>query len=65
MTILERMEQLGMKQVDMILELRKRGVTVQPPEMSSILRGICTYPKAKRVLNICELILNEHEHLTE
>lgn len=65
MTILERMEQLGMKQVDMILELRKRGVTVQPPEMSSILRGVYTYPKAKRVLDECELILNEHEQLAE
>ena len=34
--IQKRMEALGVKQVDMILELRKRGITVQPPEMSSI-----------------------------
>ena len=34
--IQERMESLGVKQVDLILELRKRGITVQPPEMSSI-----------------------------
>lgn len=65
MSILERMEQIGMKQVDMILELRERGITVQPPEMSSILRGVYTYPKAKRVLEECELILNEREHDSE
>ena len=44
--IQKRMEALGVKQVDMILELRKRGITVQPPEMSSIIRGVYTYPKA-------------------
>ena len=65
MNILERMERIGMKQVDMILELRERGITVQPPEMSSILRGVYTYPKAKRVLKECELILNEREHDSE
>lgn len=65
MNILERMEQIGMKQVEMIMELRERGITVQPPEMSSILRGVYTYPKAKRVLEECELILNEREHKSE
>lgn len=40
--IQERMKKLGVKQVDMILELRKRGIVVQPPEMSSILRGVYT-----------------------
>lgn len=59
--IQERMESLGIKQVDMILELRKRGVVVQPPEMSSIVRGICTYPKAKRVLDECDRILTDLE----
>lgn len=57
----ERMKKLGIKQVDMILELRKRGITVQPPEMSSIIRGVYTYPKAKIVLNECDKILNERE----
>lgn len=60
--ILGRMEKLGMKQVDMILELRERGITVQPPEMSAILRGINTYPKAKNVLKECEKIVSEREH---
>lgn len=56
--IQKRMEALGVKQVDMILELRKRGITVQPPEMSSIIRGFYTYPKAKRVLDECDRILD-------
>lgn len=61
MSVLERMKTLGMSQVDMILELRERGIVVQPPEMSAILRGINTYPKAKRVLDMCEEIVNERE----
>ena len=61
MNVLERMERLGLKQVDMILELQVRGIVVQPPEMSSILRGINTYPKAKKVLEECEKIVAEHE----
>ena len=54
--IQKRMEALGI-----ILELRKRGITVQPPEMSSIIRGVYTYPKAKRVLDECDRILTELE----
>ena len=59
--IQERMKKLGIKQVDMILELRERGITVQPPEMSSIIRGVYTYPKAKVVLDECDKILTERE----
>lgn len=54
-----RMDSLGITQVDMILELQKRGMTVQPPMLSSILRGVYTYPKAKRILAECEKILDE------
>lgn len=59
--IQERMKKLDIKQVDLILELRERGISVQPPEMSSILRGVYTYPKSKVVLDECEKILAEHE----
>ena len=59
--IQERMKKLGVKQVDMILELKERGITVQPPEMSSIIHGVYTYPKAKRVLDECDKILTERE----
>lgn len=62
MNILERMKKIGLKQVDMIVELRKRGIAIQPPELSSTLRGIYTYPKSERVLEECEAILNELEH---
>lgn len=57
-----RMEKLGITQVDMILELQKRGIVVQPPEMSQILRGVNTYPKSKRVLDECGAILTEKEN---
>lgn len=59
--IKERMANLGISQVDMILELHKRGLEVQPPMMSSILRGTYTYPKAKHILAVCEEILEERE----
>ena len=42
--IKERMANVGMTQVDMILELQKRGYAVQPPMMSSILRGVYGRP---------------------
>lgn len=61
MTVKQRMERLGISQVDMIFELRKRGADIQPPQMSSILSGLYTYPKAKRILALCEEILEEHE----
>ena len=44
--IQKRMKKLGIKQVDMIFELKKRGITVQPPEMSSIIRGVYTYDRS-------------------
>ena len=48
--IRERMKALGMTQVRLIFELRERGIVVQPPEMSQILSGVNTSPKATRVL---------------
>ena len=60
--IKSRMENIGMTQVDLIFELQKRGYTVQPPMMSSILRGVYTYPKAKKILEECNNILKEKEH---
>ncbi|MDL2301824.1 hypothetical protein LJC58_05655 [Lachnospiraceae bacterium OttesenSCG-928-D06] len=63
--IKSRMSALGVTQVEMILELQKRGYTVQPPMMSSILRGVYTYPKAKKILEECDNILNEKEHKSD
>lgn len=62
MEIKDRMKALDITQVEMILELQKRGVVVQPPMMSSILRGVYTYPKAKQILDECDKILVEREH---
>lgn len=60
--IKSRMADMGLTQVDMILELQKRGYVVQPPMMSSILRGVYTYPKAKQILAECEKILEGKEN---
>ena len=62
MNVKSRMAELGITQVDMILELQKRGVAVQPPMLSSILRGVYTYPKAKLILAECEKVLAEKAH---
>lgn len=59
--IKSRMSALGITQVELILELQKRGYEVQPPMMSSILRGVYTYPKAKKILEECDTILKEKE----
>lgn len=59
--IKERMKNLGVTQVELIHELHKRGVVVQVPEMSQIISGVNTYPKAKRVLELCEEILREKD----
>ena len=59
--IKSRMVEQGVTQVGMIFELKKRGMVVQPPELSQILSGVYTCPKAKRVLDECDRILKEHE----
>lgn len=59
--IRERMQRLGKTQVWLILELHQRGIVVQPPEMSSILRGVNTSPKAAKVLKACDDILSDIE----
>lgn len=59
--IQERMKKLGIKQVDLIFELRKRGIAVQPSEISLYIREVSTHPKAKKVLDECDKILAERE----
>ena len=56
---LDRMKKLGLKQVDLIKMLRERGVAIQAPELSSMLNGINTYPKAQRVLDEVDKIIAE------
>lgn len=64
-TVLERMKQNGMSQVDMMQALRQRKcIIVQPPEMSNILNGVLTTPKAEKVLKECEEILDDAEEIS-
>lgn len=59
--IKDRIRRLGMTQVELIRELQKRSIVVQPPEMSHILNGTLTTPKARHVLEACNEILREEE----
>ena len=52
----------GYSQVDAILELQKRGISVSANLMSSILRGTYTYEKANVVLGELDKILTEREN---
>lgn len=63
--IKDRLKALGKTQVWLILELRKRGVEVQPPLMSSIINGVYTYPQAQRVLKVCDEVIKEKENGTD
>lgn len=62
MNIRDRLRALRKSQVWLIKELRKRGIIVQPPELSNILSGLYTFPKARMVLDISEEILTEAEN---
>ena len=56
-----RLEALGKTQVWLLIELRKRGMVTQPPQLSNIINGLYTYPKAKAVMEMCNLIIKEAE----
>ena len=63
--IKDRLKRLKQTQVWLIFELRKRGIEVQPPLLSSIINGVYTYPQAQRVLKVCDEILTEVENATD
>ena len=56
-----RLEALGKTQVWLLIELRKKGVVTQPPQLCNILNGLYTYPKAKSVMEMCNTIIKEAE----
>lgn len=63
MDILARMEKDGISQVEMIKTLKQRNkIIVQPAEMSQILNGILTTPKATRVVRAVMEVLDEVEN---
>lgn len=59
--IKERLANLGKSQVWLLKELRKQGVVTQPPQLSNIINGIYTYPRAKLVGEMCDKIIREEE----
>ena len=59
--IKERLANLGKSQVWLLKELRKQGVVIQPPQLSNIINGIYTYPKAKHIGDMCDKIIKEVE----
>jgi hypothetical protein len=59
--IKDRLALLGKSQVWLLLELRKRGINTNPPQLSNIIHGLYTYPKATAVLNECLVIIEEAE----
>ena len=60
--IKQKMKRLGVTQVELIKKLQEQGIVVQPPEMSQIISGVNTYPKAQRVLDAVETILAEMDN---
>lgn len=59
--IKERLANLGKSQVWLLRKLREKGVITQPPQLSNIINGIYTYPKAKLVGEMCDEIIKEAE----
>lgn len=59
--IKERLANIGESQVWLLRKLRERGIEVQPPQLSNIINGNYTYPKAQRVLALCNDVLTEVE----
>lgn len=61
LNIKERLAKLGKSQVWLLRLLRDKGFEVQPPQLSNIINGNYTYPKATKVLAMCDNILAEVE----
>lgn len=56
-----RLVKLGKKQVDLIPELAKRGIKVDPTELSYAIRGITQTPKSAKILSAANEIVSEWE----
>lgn len=61
MGVRERLKALGKTQNWLILEMKKRNISVLTSEFSNILNGVLTTPKAQKVLLLCDEILTEYE----
>lgn len=56
-----RLVELGKKQVDLIPELAKRGMKVNPTELSLAILGKSQQPKASKILSAANEIISEWE----
>lgn len=59
--IKERLAYLGKSQVWLLRKLREHGVITQPPQLSNIINGNYTYPKARLICEMCDEIIKEAE----
>ena len=53
--------ELGKKQIDLVVELRKRNYKIQPGELSQMLTGLLTTPKAEIIKNAVTEIIADWE----
>lgn len=56
-----RFAELGKKQVDLIPELAKRGLKVNPTELSNAILGRTQQPKTDKILSAANEIVSEWE----
>lgn len=56
-----RLAELGKKQVDLIPELAKRGLKVNPAELSNAILGRIQQPKTDKILSTANEIISEWE----
>ena len=62
MSIKIKLLELNKRQTDLLTELKRRGFKkLQPSELSIIISGKLTTPKAESVLEMCYCILAEWE----
>lgn len=64
LSIKSRLLHLRKKQIDLVLELRRRGEAISESELSRIISGITVTAKAERVLAEIEQILSDWENDT-
>ena len=51
--------QYGIKQVELLHELRKRGYKVEPPQLSNAINGVSVSKSATSIVGECERIIKE------
>lgn len=65
MNIKIKLLELGRRQTDLVVELRKRGYKIQPSELSSMLSGMLATQKTEEIKRVSEEIIEEWKKATE